>query len=402
MFLLLKNPEIKIKENRLVWVIAPSETLPPPTVETTDTAKNLVRTFNPPNRKMESNHHEIEQNDPKKIRAERLADALATNSKYLSEIELKTLAAEEIGREKMCEDFLDLRTEKLSEGQIIDVNFCENNDAEWEIGAGDLLPANVREITVKTKDGKILQGKRAPSEEYPNPPRVGYYEKSNDPSSYVPIHSNDQEMVIGKIFGEEEMATLNEKLKKVLDRKNINEAENSIHETRLQESEEREKKMNELQEKYGVQETGNLEKDFINLSKAIARDIEKKFGIPWKVTLAQTALETGMGKHAPQNNFFGIKGSGKKLKTKEFINGKEISVVDSFANYKSPIESFLAYAKLLTTSPRYRSIVEAHKKNPITPKEFLQKIIEAGYATDPFYVSKAENLMNHYGISMEA
>ncbi len=271
MFLFLKNLA-EIKPNRLVWVIAPSETLPPPAIETTDTTKNLARTFNPPNGKMESNHREVEQNDPKKNRAERLADALATNPKYLSEIELKTLATEEIGREKMCEDFLDLRTEKLSEGQIIDVNFCENNDAEWKIGAGDLLPANVREITVKTKDGKILQGKRAPSEEYPNPPRVGYYEKANDSSSYVPIYSDDQEMVIDKVFSDEEMAMLNEKLKEVLNGKNIDEVENSIHGTRLQEFEKHEKKMNELRKKYGT--------DF-NREKitAIATEIATKYGV---------------------------------------------------------------------------------------------------------------------------
>ena len=394
MFLFQKNPGVKTKENRLVWHGNISETLRPPNPE--DAPQAPSKPFQPPNNKQkEAEHEEAKQNDPKEIRAERLVDALATNPKNLSEIELATLATEEVGREKMCEDFLSLKNEKLTKGQVINVNFQENNSAEWKIGAGDLLPVNVRDITVKTKNGKILHGKRAPNENYPNPPRVGYYTAEK---KYVPIFSGD-EITIENVFDIKQTQKLDEKLKEVSDGKNIDEVENSIHTNRLERTEQREEKMDELKEKYGVQETGNLEKDFINLSKAIAQDVEKKFGIPWEVTLAQTALETGMGKHAPQNNFFGIKGDGERLKTKEFIN---VSTIDSFANYESPIESFLAYAKLLTTSSLYQPIVEAHKKNPITPKEFLQKIIKAGYATDPFYVSKAENLMSRYGISMNA
>lgn len=414
---------VEIKEARLVWIAAPSETLPLSAFELTDASqkefdsqkilKQPQQNKNIPQSPTDEHGNEEALNDAerqlkqayedaepaKKQKMEALIENFEKNKSTASLIDLKTLATKKNGRAEMRKFFAKGEVAKTKK---LNVDFEKNNDAEWNIGAGDLLPANVRKISVQSvKNGKTLtlRGERAPSENYPHPPRVGYYEKANDPKSYIPIFSGD-EITIENVFDTKQMQKLDEDLKKVSNGKNIAEKENSLHKDRLRQTEAREKKMNELREKYGMQETGNLEKDFINLSKAIAQDIEKEFGIPWQVTLAQTALETGMGKHAPQNNFFGIKGFGQKLKTAEVINGREISVVDSFANYKSPLESFLAYAKLLTTSPRYQPIVEAHKKNPLTPKAFLQKIIEAGYATDPFYVSKAENLMNRHGILM--
>lgn len=384
------------RDARLVWMSVETpevQHLPKPETHTPET-----KFEEPQSGKLESGHRETESNDSEKIQAERLVEALAKDPRDLTTLELQTLATKSTGREKMRTDFLSLKNEKLTENQKIAVDFQSNNHAEWKIGAGDLLPATVREITVVTKDGKELHGVRAPNPDNPNPARVGYYTTEG---KYIPIFSGD-EITVGKVLNESELQTLNEQVQKKASGKSLAELENGIHTERLAEAEQHESKMAELREKYGVQETGDLEKDFINLSTKIAKDIEKNFGIPWQVTVAQTALETGMGKHVPENNLFGIKGSGQKLKTKEVVNGREITVVDGFASYGSTIDSFLAYARLLTTSPRYQPTVIEHRKNPMAPKEFLRRIIEAGYATDPRYVAKATSLMAKHGISMEA
>lgn len=328
--------------------------------------------------------------------------------KNASLVELRTLATKKEGREAMKNSFLE---GEIKEGEILKVDFG-NQAAERGIGAGDLLPDNVREITVTNKDGVKMKGYRAPSPENPFPRRVGYYTEGG---RYVPIFSGDT-IQIDNIATKEEMATIKEGTRKAFQRdesipkelreslkgRPLEEIENAVHENYLEEIEEQEKAMEEIRKKYGVQETGDFVKDFINIAKAIAKDIEEKFGIPWEVTVAQTALETGMGKHAPNNNFFGIKGFGELLKTTEVVNGKAITITDSFSKYNSPVDSFMAYARLLTTSPRYRPIIEEHRKNPMTPKDFLQKIISAGYATDPHYVAKATSLMSQQGISMYA
>ena len=60
---------------------------------------------------------------------------------------------------------------------------------------------------------------------------------------------------------------------------------------------------------------------------------EKSHKIPALLTLAQAALESGWGEHAPGNNFFGIKagtkwtGPTQTLMTSEEIRGKKIRIL---------------------------------------------------------------------------
>jgi len=58
-----------------------------------------------------------------------------------------------------------------------------------------------------------------------------------------------------------------------------------------------------------------------------------------ELVAAQWALESGWGHHTSgKNNFFGIKGKGTVRQTKEFINGKEITISDEFKDFSSPEE----------------------------------------------------------------
>src|SRR5690349_995806 len=71
------------------------------------------------------------------------------------------------------------------------------------------------------------------------------------------------------------------------------------------------------------------------------------------VTLAQAALESAWGRSAPGNNLFGIKGNGQQQETKEFVNGKWITVVDGFRVYDDWLGSIHDHSQFLIENPRY-------------------------------------------------
>lgn len=117
---------------------------------------------------------------------------------------------------------------------------------------------------------------------------------------------------------------------------------------------------------------------------------QKYSGIPASVTLAQAALESGFGRHAPGNNYFGIKGKGpagsQLLKTWEVKNGKRVRVQAKFRKYHSPLESFLDHANVIAHS-RYLKHAMEHTESA---KSFINALQskKTKYATDPNYVTK--------------
>lgn len=152
--------------------------------------------------------------------------------------------------------------------------------------------------------------------------------------------------------------------------------------------------------------------DFVKILLPYALSAETQYKVPALVALAQSALETGWGRSAPGNMYFGMKTgksySGKKqlITTKEVHTTKDVkypeiisivqrpdgkylyTVKDWFRAYDSPKQSFEDYARLLSTNPRYK---EAFKYSD--PILFAQEIKKAGYATDPDYLTKIKSLI---------
>jgi Mannosyl-glycoprotein endo-beta-N-acetylglucosaminidase len=111
-------------------------------------------------------------------------------------------------------------------------------------------------------------------------------------------------------------------------------------------------------------------------------------GIDPRIILAQAALETGWGKHAPDNNFFGIKGQGRKMKTLEADgHGGFVQIVDSFRGYPSPEASFIGYADFLLANQRYRDFLATGRAGRPLPEQ-TAALQASGYATDPRYALK--------------
>lgn len=132
--------------------------------------------------------------------------------------------------------------------------------------------------------------------------------------------------------------------------------------------------------------------DFISRTEPIARQVENVYGIPFEVTIAMAALETGWGKHVKGNNYFGIKGEGQSFETSEYIDGNKVSLIDSFRAYSSLEESFLDFGHFLNVNRRYQ-IALTHTSNP---ERFVKEVHAAGYATDPEYANKIISIMRRW------
>lgn len=129
--------------------------------------------------------------------------------------------------------------------------------------------------------------------------------------------------------------------------------------------------------------TGNR-KDFVSMLMPHAIEASKKTGLDPRIIIAQAAQETGWGRSAPNNNFFGIKSHGKaggsKQKTFEYVDGKRVNISDSFRSYKSPRDSVMGYAEFLQTNPRYSRMLAAADL-----ESQARELGQSGYATDPNY-----------------
>lgn len=125
-------------------------------------------------------------------------------------------------------------------------------------------------------------------------------------------------------------------------------------------------------------------------------------GIPARFMLAQAALESGWGRReilrtdgSSSHNVFGIKagpgwkGEVAETLTTEYVDGVAHRRVDKFRAYGSYAEAFADYARMLSTSPRYRAVMAAASD----AGGFADALQKAGYATDPAYAQKLKGVM---------
>lgn len=150
---------------------------------------------------------------------------------------------------------------------------------------------------------------------------------------------------------------------------------------------------------------------FVKAYYKYAKETEEKTGISAVAILAQAALESGWGKVAPGNMFFGVKdtdginGNEQLLLTTEYSRNANLKfpqiisitpitikglpyykyrVRDYFRKYDTPEQSFTDHANFFIRNKRYANALK-FKHNC---RQFLVKVAEAGYATDPDYKNK--------------
>lgn len=136
---------------------------------------------------------------------------------------------------------------------------------------------------------------------------------------------------------------------------------------------------------------------FITKTLASAKIVKAKYGIPVSIIIAQAALESGWGRQVKDNAYFGIKahnttGTTTSFKTTEFVNGKKVSISDSFRSYKDFNEAALDYGKFLSENQRYKPAF-VYKNNP---EKFAEQLQISGYATNPKYAQILKTIISTY------
>jgi flagellum-specific peptidoglycan hydrolase FlgJ len=139
-----------------------------------------------------------------------------------------------------------------------------------------------------------------------------------------------------------------------------------------------------------------------------ALETQQKCSISAVFILAQAAIESGWGRVAPGNAFFGVKDTDcinnneqllitteysrrADLKFPEIISVEPViikgqhyfkyRVKDYFRKYNSPEECFDDHASFFKKNPRYRFALAV----PCDPEQMALQVARAGYATDPGY-----------------
>jgi flagellum-specific peptidoglycan hydrolase FlgJ len=128
--------------------------------------------------------------------------------------------------------------------------------------------------------------------------------------------------------------------------------------------------------------------------------VQRRYGVPASVTIAQAIDESGWGRSSlatEDHNLFGIKGTGPAgsdaQPTHEFENGQSVMRTASFRVYHNAAESIDDHGKLLATSEYYRQPM-AYRHDP----NALAAALTGVYATDPDYGAKLILLMRRYDL----
>jgi flagellum-specific peptidoglycan hydrolase FlgJ len=133
------------------------------------------------------------------------------------------------------------------------------------------------------------------------------------------------------------------------------------------------------------------QEEFIKAMTPHAMKVAQETGLDPRLVIAKSALETGWGKSAPGNNFFGIKSHGRPggntMATNEVVGGQNVRVNDSFRAYGDMGQSAADYADFLKKNPRYGEVLKA--KGLDAQVEALGR---SGYATDPSYAQKIASI----------
>ncbi|MFZ5466844.1 MAG: glucosaminidase domain-containing protein [Pseudomonadota bacterium] len=146
------------------------------------------------------------------------------------------------------------------------------------------------------------------------------------------------------------------------------------------------------------EEPGQFVQDLMPHARAAAA----RLGVDPQVLVAQSALETGWGRHLPSDgegrpsmNLFGIKAhggwSGERTvaSTLEYEGGAMVRKSEAFRAYGSIRAAFDDYVSFLQSNPRYTEAL----RHAGDSERFVQELQKAGYATDPRYADKILSIL---------
>jgi len=134
----------------------------------------------------------------------------------------------------------------------------------------------------------------------------------------------------------------------------------------------------------------------IKLLRSVTSEVYSGSPILADLALTQGVHESNLLRKPSQlaekyNNLFGIKGKGLTgksvmLPTWEVVKGKTVYVKAAFA-FNDSLEDSVKQHSNLMQKPRYKSVLEAK-----TLDEAFEAVYTAGYATDPKYAQKLQDV----------
>jgi flagellum-specific peptidoglycan hydrolase FlgJ len=136
---------------------------------------------------------------------------------------------------------------------------------------------------------------------------------------------------------------------------------------------------------------------FLQEVAGYAQKYMRETGVPASLTIAQAILESNWGQSGlarNSKNLFGIKGQGDTYQTKEFVNGKWITVAANFRVYDTFEGSVRDHNQMLKRMKRYAAVIGERDY-----KKAADAVWRAGYATDPTYPVKLINLIEAYELT---
>ena len=146
-----------------------------------------------------------------------------------------------------------------------------------------------------------------------------------------------------------------------------------------------------------------MKRDFIKRLVPVVQDVYEDYGVLPSISLSQAILESDWGRSTlaqKHYNLYGVKAYGNtpkaNLKTKEFQDGKWVTINADFRAYNSWRESVVDHANLMVNGVNwdrdlYQGVVAAKDY-----KQAANALQRAGYATDPTYIDKLIQLIEKY------
>lgn len=147
--------------------------------------------------------------------------------------------------------------------------------------------------------------------------------------------------------------------------------------------------------------TKEQQRVFINQVGPMCQKDMQETQILASLTMAQCICESGWGQSGltkVSNNYFGMKGSynGESVMypTKEFVDGKYISINAEFKKYPSIEASLKDHSNLFHRLSRYHNLIGCYDY-----KEACKRVKEDGYATSPTYTETLIKLIEDYDLT---
>lgn len=162
----------------------------------------------------------------------------------------------------------------------------------------------------------------------------------------------------------------------------------------------------ELAKKEAAAKLLKQKKDFIKKVAPVAQKVDKGTKLLPSITIAQACLESNYGQSdlaQKYNNLFGVKGTSKTtsavMTTKEYTNGKWVTVKARFQIYDSYEASIRAHNRLFQEGTTWNKNQYKDVLNAKNYPEQAKALVTDGYATDPDYATKLTNLIEQFNLN---